>query len=77
MECYSASVAAEDTASKILPAVAAVLPGIAERLTALGEALCAQFPLPHCCNNLDCVKLRGASELQLVGGKGGVCSRCR
>jgi hypothetical protein len=46
-------------------------------LVALGEALCAQFPLPHCCNNPGCVELRGASELQLVGGKGCVCSRCR
>jgi hypothetical protein len=55
----------------------AALPGIAQQMVALGEALCAQFPLPHCCNNPGCVELRGASELQLVGGKGCVCGRCR
>jgi hypothetical protein len=49
----------------------------AQQMVALGEALCAQFPLAHCCNNPGCVELRGASELQLVGGKGCVCSRCR
>jgi hypothetical protein len=55
----------------------AAMPAIAQQMVALGEALCAQFPLPHCCNNPGCVELRGASELQLVGGKGCVCSRCR
>ncbi|KAF6259866.1 hypothetical protein COO60DRAFT_1638062 [Scenedesmus sp. NREL 46B-D3] len=42
-------------------------------MVALGGALAAQ-PLPHCCNNPGCVELRGASELQLVGGKGCVCA---
>jgi hypothetical protein len=50
---------------------------VAQQMVALGEALCAQLPLAHCCNNPGCVELRGASELQLVGGKGCVCSRCR
>jgi hypothetical protein len=57
--------------------VASVLPDTAEQVEKFGEALCAQFPLPHCCNNPGCVELRGASELLLVGGKGCVCSRCR
>jgi hypothetical protein len=55
----------------------ASVPGLAQQLVALGGALCAQLPLPYCCNNPGCVELRGASELQLVGGKGTVCSRCR
>jgi hypothetical protein len=50
---------------------------IRQQMVALGEALCAQLPLAHCCNNSACVQLRGASELQLVGGKGCVCGRCR
>jgi hypothetical protein len=55
----------------------AALPGLAQQMVALGGALCAQLPLLYCCNNRGCVELRGASELQLVGGKGSVCSRCR
>jgi hypothetical protein len=55
----------------------AALPAIAQQMVALGEALCTQFPVAHCCNNPGCVELRGASELQLVGGKGCVCGRCR
>jgi hypothetical protein len=55
----------------------AAVPGLAQQLVALGGALCAQLPLQYCCNNPGCVELRGASELQLVGGKGSVCSRCR
>jgi hypothetical protein len=55
----------------------AAVPGLAQQLVVLGGALCAQLPLPYCCNNPGCVELRGASELQLVGGKGTVCSRCR
>jgi hypothetical protein len=69
--------AAAAEASELPPAIAAALPGLAQQMVALGEALCAQLPLPHCCNNPGCVELRGASELQLVGGKGCVCSRCR
>ncbi|KAF6253232.1 hypothetical protein COO60DRAFT_1643321 [Scenedesmus sp. NREL 46B-D3] len=62
----------------VLPAaVAAALPAVAQQMAALGEALCDQFPLPHCCNNPCCVELRGVSELRLVGGKGCVCGRCR
>jgi hypothetical protein len=57
--------------------VTETLPGITQHSKALAEAVCAQFPLPYCCNNPGCVELRGASELQLVGGKGCVCARCR
>jgi hypothetical protein len=64
-------------ASDLPPAVAAALPSIAQQMVAFGHALCAQFPLPYCCNNPGCTELRGASELQLVGGKGCVCGRCR
>jgi hypothetical protein len=69
--------AAAIAASRLTSAVAPALPDIAQQIVALGGALCAQFPLPHCCNNPGCVELRGASELQLVGRKGCVCSRCR
>jgi hypothetical protein len=69
--------AAAAAASELPPAVAAATAAIAQQMVALGEALCAQLPLAHCCNNPGCVELRGASELQLVGGKGCVCSRCR
>jgi hypothetical protein len=55
----------------------AALPAIAQQMVALGEALCAQLPLARCCNNPGCVELRGASELQLVGGKGCVFGHCR
>jgi hypothetical protein len=54
-----------------------LLPGLGARLVACGEALAALCPVPLCCNNPGCVQLRGASELQLVAGKGSVCSRCR
>jgi hypothetical protein len=59
------------------PDLDAATAAIDQQMVALGEALCAQFPLPHCCNSPGCVELRGASELQLVGGKGCACSRCR
>jgi hypothetical protein len=59
------------------PDLGATTAAIAQQMLALGKALCAQLPLPHCCNNPGCVELRGASELQLVGGKSCVCSRCR
>jgi hypothetical protein len=58
-------------------AAALEVPRVPKLMKEFGGALCAQFPLPHCCNNPGCVELRGASELQLVGGKGCVCGRCR
>jgi hypothetical protein len=42
----------------------------------VGSALCAGVPVPWCCNNPDCTNLAGASEQQLVGGKGCVCGSC-
>jgi hypothetical protein len=58
-------------------ALVVLLPGLGARLVACGEALAALCPVPLCCNNPGCLELRGASELQLVAGKGSVCSRCR
>jgi hypothetical protein len=78
--CSNASNTSEPAAVAVssLPAdVAAALPGLAQQMVVFGQALCAQFPLPYCCNNPGCTELRGASELQLVGGKGCVCARCR
>jgi hypothetical protein len=61
-----------------LPAAAAAkLPGFGGQLVECAEALCAQLPVPLCCNNPGCSALFGASELQLVGGRGSVCSRCK
>jgi hypothetical protein len=54
-----------------------LLPGLCERLVACGVSLAALCPVPLCCNNPGCVELHGASEQQLVAGKGSVCSRCR
>jgi hypothetical protein len=61
--------------SQLQPLVAAAA-SIMQHRKALAEALCTQFPLTCCCNNPGCTELRGASELQLVGGKGCV-PRCR
>jgi hypothetical protein len=67
--CSSSSSSTEDLTD--------LLPGVGARLMACGEALAALRPVPLCCNNPGCVELRGASELQLVAGKGSQCSRCR
>jgi hypothetical protein len=73
-----AGAAAASSSSSRLPGVFVdLLPGLGARLVACGEALAALCPVPLCCNNPGCVELRGASELQLVAGKGSVCSRCR
>jgi hypothetical protein len=50
---------------------------LGKQLVRVGEALCAQLPVPLCCNNPGCLQLFGASEQQLVEGKGSVCSTCR
>jgi hypothetical protein len=57
-------------------AAAAVL-GCGQQLVQFGAALCAQLPVPLCCNNPGCEKSSGASEQLLVAGKGSVCSRCK
>jgi hypothetical protein len=58
-------------------AMTPLLVALGQRLVSCGGALVALCPVPLCCNNPGCVELRGASELQLVGGKGTVCSLCR
>jgi hypothetical protein len=50
---------------------------LAQRMQQVGTALCNQLPVSWCCNNPECTNLGGASELQLVGGKGSVCGGCR
>jgi hypothetical protein len=57
--------------------VAGKLPSLAEQLVTVADAVCAQLPAPLCCNNPSCRSLECVSELQLVGGKGNICSRCR
>jgi hypothetical protein len=69
--------ASSSSSSNSTETFAALLPGLGGRLVACGEALAALCPVPLCCNNPGCVELRGASELQMVAGKGSVCSRCR
>jgi hypothetical protein len=64
-------------ASELPQDAAAAVSGFGAQLVQFGGALCAQLPVPLCCNNPGCVELRGASEQQLVAGKGSVCSRCR
>jgi hypothetical protein len=77
-EPAAAAAASSSSSSSLLPAAFMdLLPGLGARLVACGEALAALCPVPLCCNNPGCVELRGASELQLVAGKGSVCSRCR
>jgi hypothetical protein len=57
--------------------VAGQLPRLAERLIVVADAVCAELPVPLCCNNPSCRSFGCVSELQLVGGKGSICSRCR
>jgi hypothetical protein len=57
--------------------LAAAVLKFGQQLGQLGEALCAQLPVPLCCNNPGCESLSGASEQLLVAGKGSVCSRCK
>jgi hypothetical protein len=61
----------------VITSRATAMPGVLQAGRALALVLVTQCPLPYCCNNPGCVELRGARELQLVGGKGTVCSRCR
>jgi hypothetical protein len=64
-------------AEKLPQSGAAIALQLGQPLVQSSKALCAQLPEPLCCNNPGCVQLRGASEQQLVAGKGSVCSRCR
>lgn len=47
------------------------------QLIDLGTAACAVYPTPFCCNNPLCGNVAKLSELELVGGKGCVCSGCQ
>jgi hypothetical protein len=76
-DCYTKAARSDVRTAVQAADVVALLPGLGGRLVACGEALAALCPVLLCCNNPGCVELRGASELQLVAGKGSVCSRCR
>jgi hypothetical protein len=71
------SSSSNDNNRGVLPAMTRHLLGLGQQLVACGEALAALCPVPLCCNNPGCVELLGASELQLVAGKGSQCSLCR
>jgi hypothetical protein len=74
----SATSGSSSSSGYMLPAAFTMrLPGLIQQLVACGEALAALCPVPLCCNNPSCTELRGASEPQLVAGKGSVCSRCK
>jgi hypothetical protein len=73
-----ASTASSSSSGETVPAAfSALLLGLSQQLVACGEALAALCPVPLCCNSPGCTELRGASEPQLVAGKGCVCSRCK
>lgn len=55
---------------------ATVFGQLAEELSTFGAVVCSELPVPLCCNNPGCLSLAGASELELVGGKGTVC-KCK
>jgi hypothetical protein len=57
--------------------LAAAVSEYSQQLLQFGEVLCAQLPVPLCCNNPGCESVAGASEQLLVAGKGSVCSRCK
>ena len=61
--------AAEDSAPVALQA-------LVETLQAAGQALCC-LATRLCCNNPCCGSMAGATELQLVSGKGCICAGCR
>lgn len=50
---------------------------LAQQVQSIGSALCVTVPVPQWCNNPSCTVLKGASELQLVGGQGCMCGGCR
>jgi hypothetical protein len=76
------AVASSSSSSIAPPEVQALLASdavtaVASKLREVGKALCAALPVSWCCNNPECTNMCGASELQLVGGKGSVCGGCR
>jgi hypothetical protein len=54
--------AASEAALQLPQGVAAAVLQFGLQLVQFGGALCAQLPVPLCCNNPGCVVLRGASE---------------
>jgi hypothetical protein len=48
---------------------------LAQQLQEFGRALCYVLPSKYCCNNPGCSNLARLSEVELVSGKGCVCSR--
>jgi hypothetical protein len=59
-----------------LKCVVEALPLLGQQLVLFAEAVCAELPVPLCCNNHNCKKLLGASEQRLLTVKS-VCPRCR
>jgi hypothetical protein len=51
--------------------------GLVDKLRASAKSVSGLLPLPHACNNPDCVSLQQRSELQLVAVKGSRCSGCK
>jgi hypothetical protein len=51
--------------------------GLVRFIAGYAELILALLPLPHMCNNPDCVILQQRSELQLVAVKGSRCSGCK
>jgi hypothetical protein len=76
-EPFYLSTAPSTIAERLPKSVASAALQLGQQLVQFSVALCSQLPVPLCCNNPGCVELRGASEQQLVAGKGSVCSRCR
>jgi hypothetical protein len=52
-------------------------PAVPQQLQQFGAAVCHQLPIPLWCCHPACINMQCVSELQLVGGKGCVCSSCR
>ena len=52
------------------------LTGLVQALQAAGQGL-GCLATPVCCNNPACSSLAGATELQLVSGRGCICAGCR
>jgi hypothetical protein len=56
--------------------VAGRVAGLIKALEAVSST-CSVFAVPHCCNNPGCSNLAGASELDIVSGKGCICGGCQ
>jgi hypothetical protein len=63
-------------AKEVLLTSSAALPALGQYLVVLGAQVCAQLPVRSCCNYHLCSNTAKYSELELVSGKGSVCSGC-